>query len=128
MTDKFEYNYSSPTPEERREIEEIKRKYISKEKNESKITELRKLDKKVRIIPKGVGISIGVSGVLIFGTGLTCILEWNQIVWGIILGVIGVLFVLVAGSIYKYLYNKLKEKYKPKVLALSEELLNHIEN
>jgi hypothetical protein len=67
---------------------------------------------------------LGVFGCLIFGLGLTMILEWNIYFWGIALMVIGSAPMAVAYPVYKALLQKYKNRYGEEIVRLSEELLN----
>ena len=51
MGERFEYNYSAPTSEERQEIESIRNQYLPKNEVEIKLETLKKLDNKVKNIP-----------------------------------------------------------------------------
>ena len=124
MDNKFEFTYSAPTQEERKEIEYIQNRYKPKDKSTTKMEHLRKLDRKVRNIPTIVALILGVLGVLIFGTGLTLALEWNFIVYGIIVGAVGVVPMVFAYFSYSKLTTKLKNKYSEEILKISSELLN----
>ena len=121
----FEFKYVAPTSEERKEIESIRRNYLTQEKSMSKIDYLRKLDAKVKEIPMVVSLIIGVLGTLIFGLGLTMILEWNLLVWGIVICAIMIVPVALAYSIYRKLDRELREKYSEEILRLTDELLNN---
>ena len=121
---KFEFKYSAPSAEERKEIEYIQSQYKEKNKSMTKLEYLRKLDGKVKNIPVCVSLVLGVVGLLIFGLGLTMILEWNLVVWGVIIGVISLIPMGFAYFSYEKLSKKLKDKYKDEILDLTNELLN----
>lgn len=123
MSDEFEFNYSAPTNEERREIENIRQSYLPDTKAEGKLERLRKLDRRVKNIPTATSVSIGVMGLLIFGLGLSMVLEWSILLWGIIVGVIGVAVAVVAYPIYWAISKHLKNKHSKEILDLSKELL-----
>lgn len=118
----FEFKYSAPTVEERREIESIRNSYIKQEK--TKLEKLRSLDNKVKNIPTITALIIGIIGILVFGLGLTMVLYWNLLVYGCIVAIIGVIPMSLAYYAYVKVYNKLKAKYSKEILQLSEELLN----
>lgn len=120
----FKYTYSAPTEEERMEIESIKRQYEPKVKVESKLDKLRNLDKKVKLFPIILSLTLGIIGTLIFGLGLTLVLEWNKIILGVIVAIIGLIPVFFAYPTYSIIYGKNKEKYSEQILKLSDELLN----
>lgn len=125
MSKKFEYKYSSPSKEERREIEFIKKQYekpVSKEK--TKLDRLRELDFKVKETPVIVSLALGIVGLLVFGVGLTMILEWNLLFWGVVVMVVGCVPMGFAYYSHNKLYTKLKNKYSEEILNLSRELLN----
>lgn len=122
--DKFEYTYRAPVKGEREEIEDIRSKYLPKSKEETKLQRLKRLDSKVNNIPTIWSLCIGIIGTLIFGLGLTMILEWNILVWGVIVSIVGVIPVLLAYPVYRYVTKKVTEKYREEILKLSGELLN----
>ena len=120
----FEYRYVAPTASERLEIESIRDKYMKKGKSESKLEILRKLDNKVKNIPTAISLAIGIVGTLIFGLGIAMILEWSIIVWGVVVGIIGLIPTLLAYPAYLKSYKFYKNKYSKEILNLSDELLN----
>lgn len=125
MDNKFEFKYTAPTTEERKEIEYIQSKYKPKNKEQTKIERLRALDNKVRSIPTMIALILGIVGLLIFGTGMTMVLEWKLVVWGVIVGIIGFVPMGLAYFSYNHIYYKLKNKYSEEILKLSSELLNN---
>lgn len=124
MSEKFEYKYEAPTIEERKEIDSIRRAYLPEDQSMSRIDRLRYLDNKVKSIPMIWGISLGVVGLLLFGTGLTFFLEWSNLwYFGIPFSVIGIIPVAIAYPVYIRLLKKYKAKYGPEIIRLSNELL-----
>ncbi len=121
---KFSYSYSAPTEKERREIEEIRNKYSEENPKNSKLSRLKELDAKVRRIPMLIGILLGIFGTLIFGTGLTMILEWQKFLWGVIVMGAGGVSIVAAYFIHAALSSHYKDKYGKEILSLSEELLS----
>lgn len=122
--DKFEYTYTAPTEAERKEINSIKNNYIpSAPKSETKLERLRKLDAKVTNTAVTASLTLGIPGVLILGTGMTMVLEWSIYLWGIIVGLIGLIPIALAYPTYKYVLKKGRLKYGAEILKLSEELL-----
>lgn len=122
--DKFDFSYSAPTEEERREIESIKRQYTPAPEKEEKLEKLRSLNNKVTKPPMVAGISIGIAGALIMGLGMTMVIEWDIMLWGVIVGVLGLAVAGVAYPIYRAILQRNKNKYGQKILELSDELLN----
>ena len=124
MSNQFNFKYSAPTEEERKEIDSIRRQYAQQEQVESKMEKLRRLDGLVKNTAIIWSLVLGVLGTLVFGLGLTMILEWSIWPWGIILMVIGSVPMAIAYPVYKLALNKGKAKYGDEILRLSEELLN----
>jgi hypothetical protein len=124
MSEKFEYKYSAPTQRERKEVDSIRSQYLPKEEVMTNIDRLKELDKKVKNPPLITSLSFGIVGTLIFGLGLTCVLEWNLIGLGIGLMIFGGAVLGVAYPIYNKLLNKLKRKYGPTIINLSNQILN----
>ena len=120
---KFKYSYSAPTELERREIESIKKNYDGGNSENSKLSRLRKLDAFVNNSAMAAGISIGVIGLLIFGLGMSLVLEWQIYLWGILLAALGAVPIAVAYPFYKFVLNRNKKKYGSEILSLSKELL-----
>ncbi len=126
--DKFDYVYSAPTEDERREIESIKKQYMPDGKKADKLEDLRELNKRVTRPPFIFGLTIGIIGVLVMGVGMTMVLEWNVLIWGIVVGVVGIGIAAVAYPVYKAVLKANKKKYGRRIIELSNELLNEEEN
>lgn len=124
MNDKFNYKYIAPTEEERKEIDSIRRQYAPQSQTESKLDRLRRLDSLVKNTAIIWSLVLGVLGTLIFGLGLTMILEWQILPWGIVLMVIGSVPIAIAYPVYKTVLKKYKNRYGEEILRLSKELLN----
>lgn len=121
----FNYRHTAPTEVERKEIESIRRQYTEPEtKEESKLQKLRRLDAKVRNTPTVVALVLGVVGCLIFGLGLTTVLEWSKMLVGVIVMVIGAIPMAAAYPAHKLTLKQYKAKYGAEIVALSESLLN----
>ncbi len=124
MSEKFNYVYTAPTEEERKEICSIRRQYEEGEKKEeSKIEKLRRLDKKVKNTATCWGVSLGVVGILTFGLGLTMVLEWDLWFWGILIAAVGGVGIALAYPIYQWVLKRNKKRYGEEILRLSKELL-----
>lgn len=116
----FYYKYSA---EENKEIEEIRKKYLPVV--ESKVDELKRLDAQVQNSGVAAALCIGVVGSLIFGTGMC----FSMQVLGtgtltLILGIAGALVMAMAYPVYRKKQQKMKEILAPKILELSNEILN----
>lgn len=127
MNDKFEYNYNVPTQEEQAKIKKILAQYEEQSDTTSKIEYLKKLDFKVKMLPTIIGYFLGIIGILIFGLGLTFVLEWDAFIFGSVISFIGIIISLIAYPIYQKIFKKMKIKYSDKIIALSKELLEKSE-
>lgn len=127
MSDQFNFKYTAPTEEERKEIDSIRRQYASQQKSETKLEKLRRLDGLVKNTPTIISLVLGVVGTLIFGVGLTMILEWNILLWGIVVMATGSIPMALAYPVYKWILKKYKNRYGDEILRLSNELLNESE-
>lgn len=110
--------------QERKYVEGMVEKY--EEKRASKLDELRKLDQNVQQKPMCIALIFGVIGALILGFGMCIamgVILKNLFYLGIIIGIIGIVFVSTTYFIYKKLLNKYKAKYANQILSLSQELL-----
>ena len=127
MSNQFNYKYTAPTEEERKESASIRRQYVQQEHTETKIERLRRLDALVKNAATIWSLCLGIGGCLIFGLGLTMILEWNLIRWGVILCAVGAIPMGIAYPVYKAVLKKYKNRHGEEILRLSEELLNEKE-
>ena len=120
----FYYKYSA---EENKEIEEIRKKYLPVV--ESKVDELKRLDTQVQNSGVAAALCIGVVGSLIFGTGMCFSMQVLgtgilTMILGMILGIAGALVMAMAYPVYRKKQQKMKEILAPKILELSNEILN----
>ncbi|MBQ9734921.1 MAG: hypothetical protein IJV95_03570 [Clostridia bacterium] len=125
--EKFEYTYSAFSEEEKREAEYIRSRYLKKDKPQTKLDEIKKLDQKVKNFPTCIGLILGIVGTLIFGTGLTCILEFALVVLGVVLSVIGVGIACSAYFVYEKIDRRLRDKYADTIVSLSNEILEEVD-
>ena len=121
----FSYTYTALSESEKREVARIKERYTADNKSSAtKLDRLRSLDAKVRNGAMIIGITLGVVGVLVFGLGLTCVLEWGLWVLGISLMVAGCVPIAVAYPVHNAVYKHNRNKYGDEIARLSEEILN----
>lgn len=118
----FSYRYSA---KENSEVQEIRKKYLPQ--NETKLEELKRLDKVVQNSGMMESLCVGVGGLLVFGLGLCLAMHvigsgLLSIVFGVLLGVLGIVAMFMAYPVYRMFFNKSKEKYTPRILELTEEL------
>ena len=116
----FEYAYSSKQQEE---LEQIRKKYLPQE--EDKMALLRKMDRSVETPGMVAGLVLGIIGCLVLGTGMSFVMVWSDTLFiaGIAVGVLGFLLIATAYPVYAKITKKQREKLAPKILELTEELL-----
>ena len=121
---RFEYTYTAPTEQERREAEEIRKRYAPITEQESKLAQLKSLDAKVKKAPMIWALTLGILGTLIFGGGLSIILETEMLIVGMVVSVVGLVPITLAYFVHRYLMERGKKKYGAEILRLSEEILS----
>lgn len=120
--DKFDYVYSAPTERQRKEIESIKKQYASVDVSLG-LKELRALNRKVHTLPLGIAVTLGIAALLLFGFGITLILQFDQIIWGCVVGVAGIGTMVGNYFLYRLLLQRRKKKYDKQIVDLSDRLL-----
>ena len=115
----FSYTYSAPCNQE---VLNIRKKYLPQE--ETKLEELKRLDRTVQGSGVTEGLCAGIGGCLIFGFGLCLAMKviGNAVWLGVILGLLGVAGILAAFPVYRRFYSKAKALHCPRILELVEEL------
>lgn len=127
----FNYTYSA---KEQEEIKNIRTKYVTEEKEEDKMEQLRKLDAGVTKKASIKAISIGTIGALILGLGMSLIMsdfskvlgdfeKWSMYI-GIVIGVIGMAVVGIAYPVYNNVLKKERERIAPEIIKLTDELMD----
>jgi len=118
--ERFEYTYSARQQEE---IEQIRRKYMPKE--EDQLAELKRLDAKVSRPGTIVALVLGILGTLIFGTGMSLILVWTDVmlVAGVLVGIVGFVMLAAAYPVYRKITARQREKIGPQILEMSDRLM-----
>jgi cytochrome c biogenesis protein CcdA len=124
MANKFRIDYEGKNDNIKEEVESIRNSYLEKSSSQKKLEELRKIDSKVKNTPLIIALSFGIIGTLVFGFGMSLILEFKNYIFGIIVSIIGMILIALAYPIYSILLKKFKNKYKDKILELSNELIN----
>ena len=127
--DSFNYTYSA---KEQEEIKNIRMKYTAPVR-EDKMEQLRRLDKRVSSKAAVVALTVGIIGTLVMGTGMSLVMTDigatvgidNNMLIGIVIGIIGMLMAIVNYPIYKSILASRKEKYAERILKLSEKIMNN---
>ncbi|MDE6614764.1 MAG: hypothetical protein K2K24_04565 [Clostridia bacterium] len=126
----FNYSYSAPSAEEKREIEYIRKQYTDKKpkQDDKNMQKLRKLHSRVKTPAMAISLSMGIIGTLIFGLGLSMTLEWGLFVWGSLVAVVGLVPIISAYWTHNKVLERQKKKYGEEILRLSQELLDKTDN
>lgn len=122
-TETFSYTYSA---KEQEEIKKIRDKYAAPTKEEISMEQLRRLDASTTRGATVVSLIVGIVSALLFGVGMCCTMipEWEAyFIFGIIIGVIGIIGVAAAYPIYTHMVKRKRAKLAPEIIRLSEELL-----
>ena len=117
----FLYTYSAS---KNKEIESIRKKYLPQEEN--KLDLLKRLDSTVNNAGMIESLSAGILGCLLFGTGLCFFLKvlGGSIIPGIPLCLLGTAAMIAAYPVFRTLRNKKKAELTPRILELTEQLMN----
>ncbi len=123
---KFDYTYSAPTEEERREVRALRSEYSTVPPERTALEKIRLLDRKVKLPVIVLAYIIGIAGILLFGTGMCFALKaiGNSLWLGVVLGLVGAAICIANYYIYKAFLSSRKKKYAPEILKLSEQVLH----
>ena len=110
--------------------QKIRTQYMEKEPSE--LDALKELDKKVKRPALIFGYVFGTIAALIMGAGMSLVMTdigaiigvQNNMVYGIIIGVIGMLMAIINYPITKGILNSRKQKYSDEIFALSNKIIN----
>ena len=102
--------------------ESIAKEYAPKD--QSKIITLRKLDAKAKLPATIFTYTLGIISTLVFGTGMCLSMQviGNNMVLGIIIGIIGMIGCGVNYPIYTKILEKDKKKYAYEIVELAREI------
>ena len=119
----FSYTYSA---HENQEVLNIRKKYMPQE--ETKLEELKRLDRTVQNSGVMEALIVGVVGCLIFGVGMCFGLGvFGAITWpALIFGLIGTVGMSFAYPVNRKCYNKMKDQHLPRILELTAELTGNV--
>lgn len=115
----FHYNYSAA---QSKEVQAIRNKYLPRE--ESKLDELKRLDRCVQSAGMARALTVGISGCLIFGLGMCLAMQviGHSAAFGAVLGACGGAAMVFAYPVYRTAFRKAKERFRPRILELADEL------
>ena len=126
----FNYTYSA---KEQDEIKAIRKKYAAPEETEDKMAQLRRLDASVTQKAQAVSLVFGVIGALILGFGMSLAMtnlgeilgsyRGMAMLFGIIIGIVGIVLVSLAYPLYNSIVKKEREKIATEIIRLTDELM-----
>ena len=113
-------------------VEKIRTQYMEKDSTEKDLSLLRELDAEVKRPVNVFGYTFGSIGAIIMGAGMSLVMTdiaqtvglHNPMLYGIIIGVIGMLMVIVNYPMYKSILSSRRRKYADKIFALSDKIMN----
>ena len=110
-------------------VQKIRTQYTQKEN--TKLDELQKLDKKVKKPALVLSIVLGTIGALVMGAGMSLVMTdiggmlglAATTVPGIVTGIVGMLIALINYPLYKKVLASRRRKYAKQIIALSDNIL-----
>ena len=123
--EQFEFTYSAA---QQAEVEKIRKKYT--QPTQSKLDQLRALDRSATQKAQTRSLTAGIIGTLVMGTGMSLIMtDIGQILGGfalpvgIVAGLAGMVLVALAYPIYDRTLKKERKRIAPQILQLTDDLL-----
>lgn len=126
----FQYTYSA---REQTELRRIREKYAPPAESEDKMERLRRLDAGVTKKAQIVALTLGIIGLLVFGTGMSLCMttlgaelgltESATIAVGAATGVVGAVLMGVVYPIYNAIVRRERRRAAPEILRLIDELM-----
>lgn len=119
------YNVYSYSAAENEEIKHIREKYEFRNEENSKLEQLRRLDRSVHKTASVIALSVGIIGLLIMGFGMSCVLVWAESLFaaGVVTGIIGIFFIIAACPVYNIVERKKRKRIAPEIIRLTDELM-----
>ncbi len=110
-------------------VQKIRTQYTEKENTQ--LDELKKLDTKVRRPINVFSIIFGSIAAIIMGSGMSLVMTdigatlsiENNMLYGVIIGIIGLGLAIVNYPLYKGILGSRRKKYADKIIALSDEIM-----
>ena len=112
-------------------VQKIRSQYTEKQYTE--LDELKTLDAKVKKPANTFAIVFGTLSAIVMGAGMSLVMTdvgtiiglTDALIPGIAVGVIGLTMALLTYPIWKTILNSRKRKYGPRILELSEKLMQN---
>lgn len=110
-------------------VQKIRTQYTEKE--HTGLDELKELDKKVKRPANVFAYIFGSISAIIMGSGMSLVMTdiaetvgiQNPMLYGIIIGIIGMFMAIVNYPIYKGILGSRRKKYADKIIALSDKIM-----
>ncbi len=111
--------------------QKIRARYVEQEPSE--LAALRELDAKVKRPASILAYVLGVIAAIIMGAGMSLVMTdigvtlgiGEAMIFGIAVGVVGLILALVNYPMYQRVLGRRKQKYGTEILALSEKIINN---
>lgn len=112
-------------------VQKIRTQYTEKEN--TRLDELQKLDKKVKKPANVFAYTFGTVSAIVMGAGMSLVMTdigatlglENTMVPGIIIGIIGMLAAIINYPIHKKILGSRRKKYAERIIKLSEEIIEN---
>ena len=109
-------------------VQKIRTQYTEKE--HTALDELKALDTKVKRPASVFAYIFGSISAIIMGSGMSLVMTdiaktvgiQNPMVYGIIIGIVGILMAIINYPIYVRILGKRRKKYADKIIALSDKI------
>ena len=110
-------------------VQKIRTQYT--EKGHTDLDELKKLDAKVKRPANVFAYVFGSIGAIIMGSGMSLVMTdiaetigiANPMLYGIIIGIVGMLMAIANYPIYKGILGARRKKYAEKIITLSDKIM-----
>ena len=111
-------------------VQKIRTQYTEKE--HTALDELKELDTKVKRPACVFAYIFGSISAIIMGSGMSLVMSdiaeivgiKNPMIYGIIIGIIGMFMAIINYPVYKWILGSRRKKYADKIIALSDKLMN----
>ena len=110
-------------------VQKIRTQYTEKE--HTGLDELKELDSKVKRPANVFAYIFGSISAIIMGTGMSLVMTdiaetvgiQNPMLYGIVIGIIGMFMAIINYPIYKGILGSRRKKYADKIIALSDKIM-----
>ncbi len=110
-------------------VQKIRTQYTEKEHTD--LEELKKLDSRVKRPANVFAYVFGSVSALIMGSGMSLVMTdiaktvgiQNPMLWGIVIGIVGMLMAIVNYPIYKGILSSRRKKFADEIIALSNKIM-----